>query len=78
MAPVAFPLVLLLASLAVRCQAGSRKTDAELLLAFKASLDNGDTALASWNTSDPCVGADKEGKSSWRGVWCSGNRVVGM
>lgn len=52
------------------------KSDAQLLLDFKASLVNGDAALPSWQAgSDPCAG--------WVGVRCSessagGQRLVEM
>lgn len=49
------------------------QTDAELLLAFKASFRNGNDVLASWNGSsspDPCSG--------WQGVLCTKGRVRDM
>ena len=44
-------------------------TDAELLLAFKASYTNGDTVLADWQQgTNPCSG--------WTGVLCDNNGRV--
>jgi hypothetical protein len=38
-------------------------TDAELLLAFKATFDNGDSVLPSWTGTEPCGG-------QWAGIIC--------
>lgn len=70
------PLSLLAASwlllLGAASTAAAAKSDAELLLAFKASFSNGGTVLADWTAGgNPCVG--------WYGVSCSsGGRVTDL
>jgi Leucine-rich repeat (LRR) protein len=44
-------------------------TDADLLLAFKASFTNGDVVLETWAGGDPC-------SDNWLGVSCSENGRV--
>jgi hypothetical protein len=44
-------------------------TDAQLLLGFRASLDNGPDVLEDWEGFDSC---------SWSGIKCTNGRVVRM
>ncbi len=46
-------------------------TDGELLLAFKATFINGDSILASWNSTEPCAVVVSLA-SNWEGVFCNG------
>lgn len=70
-AMVALALLLLL-ELALGLAQPPNSNDVERLLAFKGSLDNGNSVLASWTAgTDPCSG--------WQGISCSASsRVVRM
>ena len=62
-------LLLVLLTLGTAAAAAS---DAELLLAFKATFSNGDEVLSDWqNGTDPC--SDK-----WTGITCEGRAVTVM
>ncbi len=67
----------LLSHLAQRAQ---RNEDAELLLACKATFENGDAALASWkNGSDPCAWSGIACDMAWpHRKWTGRGRVLGM
>ena len=60
-------LRLLVVALVAALASAANATEADELLAFKASFANGETVLASWNGSDACSG--------WTGVSCSGGHV---
>jgi hypothetical protein len=66
-------VVLLLALLPCLCRAAS-EADIDLLMAFKETFENGDTVLASWNGTDPCVGKGDQ----WRGVSCMESSIFAM
>ena len=56
---------------------GAAKTDSELLLAFKATFNNGAKILASWNASaPPCASVALNGTSLWEGVNCTSGAVT--
>ena len=48
----------------------TQDADAALLLAFRATFDNGDNILPDWRPgSDPCA---------WKGISCTGGNVTGI
>lgn len=52
--------------------AAANVTDAERLLGWKSTFENGGTVLASWQPgTDPC-------SADWMGVQCAGARVRNM
>ena len=67
-------LVLAAAGLAPSAQAAANSSDAELLLAMKATFSNGAEVLSSWKP-----GTDTCGFSPiWEGVLCSGGSVTDL
>ncbi len=52
--------------------------DKDLLLAFKATFDNGNEVLVDWNEEDasPCPGNDTG--FGWTGIWCEFRQVTDM
>lgn len=66
--PVALPVFIIALLVPLRYAVGQSgpghtPSDADLLLAFKASFINGVEVLSSWNGTNPC--------DNWKGVSCS-------
>jgi hypothetical protein len=61
-------MVALLTLVTLTVLAAGSEEDAELLLEFKASFDNGNEILYSWVGKEPCRG---QGNGSWQGITCT-------
>ncbi len=66
-----FLLALLAPAEAASPPNAGNKSDAELLLAFKASFTNADEVLGGWTGANPC-------DEYWEGVQCSDSRVINL
>ncbi|KAL4440627.1 hypothetical protein ABPG75_003628 [Micractinium tetrahymenae] len=68
--------------------AQSSSSDADLLLAFKATFDNGASLLSTWKAgTDPCAGPPtkesygagrQSSTGSWLGIWCDDSGRVNV